>query len=151
MKKQIILLTAIVFTSFFMKETNAQSALKPVYAHWMAGSESVTMDVAYNKGVPKPNALTFKMFFDKNVLSKYSADKLTFEFTWFHYYTTQKEYMDSYTVKYNSSNFTPENKYVISSSRENIMKGWWEVRVKAKYDNKEVYFNGTSKFQIYIQ
>ena len=134
-----------------MKDANAQSVLKPIHAYWMADTETVTMNKAYNDGISKPNELTFKMFFDKKGLSKYSAEQLSFEFTWFHYYTTQKEYMDSYTVKYSNSNFSSDNKYVISSSRENIMKGWWEVRVKAKYDNKEVVFNETTKFQIYVE
>ncbi|MEA2043472.1 MAG: hypothetical protein U9N85_13105 [Bacteroidota bacterium] len=151
MRKQLFIISALLLSPLFMITSKGQSVLKPIHAHWMASGSNVSISNGYNSGISKPGNLTFKMYFDKSTLKNYPSDRLTFEFIWFHYYVTQKEYMDSYTVNYSSSNFTNDNKYVISSTRENIMKGWWEVRVKAKYDNKQVQLNNIKKFQIYIK
>lgn len=150
MKIPVTTLVFALFFNFISTEIMGQSVIKPVHAYWQADGKSVSLSKGYNNGITKPEKLAFMMFFDRNALSKYSKSDLTFEFTWFHYYSRQKEYMDSYTVRYSQSNVSDNDKYVIRSARENILSGWWEVRVKARYDGKEVYFNGMNKFQIHV-
>jgi hypothetical protein len=150
MKKFYTTLAFAIIFNFLTIELMGQSVMKPVHAYWQANGQTVSLSTGYNQGIPKPDKLAFVMFFDKSIVSKYSASDLTFEFTWFHYYSTQKEYMDSYTIRYSQSNVSDNNKYVIRSERENILSGWWEVRVKAHYDGEEVQFKGLNKFQIHV-
>jgi hypothetical protein len=94
--------------------------------------------------------LTIELYFDKSILNSYSKDKMNFEFKWFYYYVTQKEFMDSYTVTYNESAVPSANAFSISSTRGNIRSGWWEVQVISKADGEVVGFQEVSRFQIYI-
>lgn len=151
MRTKIFSLFLLLFFSVLVQALAAQSAMKPVHAYWKADGKTVSLSKGYHDGTEQPSELTFVMFFDQNVLKRYSKSHLTFEFTWFHYYSTQKEYMDSYTVRYNGANISDSNKYVVTSKRGNILPGWWEVRVRALYDNKAVHFKGLDKFQILIK
>lgn len=138
----------LIFMTF---QLMGQSVIVPEHAYWKADTETISLSKGYNEGVTKPDKLSFVMFFNQDVLNKYRAGDLSFEFVWFHYYTTEKEYMDSYTVKYDQSNVNKSNKYVIQSTRGNILSGWWEVRIKARYDGKYLNFRGMDKFQIYVK
>ncbi len=151
MKAQGKILLSLIISILLSMELMGQSVLKPEHAFWKADESTVSLSKGYNEGISKPTNLSFVMFFDQEIIQKYGKGDLSFEFIWFHYYTTEKEYMDSYTVKYNLSNVNRSKKYEIKSSRGNILSGWWEVRVKARYDGKNVRFRGMDKFQIYVK
>ena len=149
MKKLQIIIFATIFL-FATSSLSAQSQIVPSKVLWKAGKETVSLKVAHDKGIKKTKELSLELFFNNDILKKYTKEKLKFEFKWFHYYSRKKVFMDSYTVNYNDSKIPESSDFQISSSRGNITHGWWEVVVIAKHDNKVIEFNGQKKFQIWI-
>lgn len=153
MKSSIIkyLTFFLVFIFLFnFSNLKAQLSVTPIDVSWLVDGQKVTLKKGYNEGVNKCEKLTIQLFFDKSILKTYSKDQLNFEFKWFYYYVTKKEFMDSYTVTYNGSAVSGNNSFSISSSRENIGHGWWEVQVISKIDGKSVAFDNIARFQIYV-
>ncbi len=145
-----IISISLIFILVFNKSVFSQSEIKPVHAVWMADNKLVSLKRGYT-GVLKPNELTLKLFFDKNISKKYSKDQLELEFKWFHFYSTKKEFMDSYTISYDKNFETLEKVITTSSKRSNITKGWWEVVVIAKHDNKPITFGAKKRFIIFFK
>ena len=145
-----IILISLIMISLFNKSAFSQSEIKPVHAVWMADDKPVSLKRGYT-GVIKPNELTLKLFFEKNISKKYSNEDLKLVFKWFHFYSTKKEFMDSYTISYDKNFETLEKVISASSKRSNITKGWWEVVVIAKYDNKPITFGAKKRFIIFFK
>ncbi len=148
MRAKILILILLTTLSLNLM---GQSVIKPAHAFWKADQTTISLDKAYNIGIEKPNELEFTMFFDIEFLKEQEVQNLDFEIIWFYFYSTEKEYMDSYTIKYDEKNINKNNKYEIKSKIKNMQSGWWEVVVKSKYDNKDVRFNKVNKFQIYLK
>lgn len=139
---------ALAFFVWPIKSVNAQ--IVPVKVEWIADGATVSLEQGYKKGIPAPEKLTLSLHFDKSLLKKYTNEQLSFEFKWFYYYVTKKEFMDSYTIKFSSSQIINDNTFNVISSRGNIRHGWWEVQVISKADGEIMKFGELSRFQIYI-
>ena len=149
MKTIKITFFAILFL-FTTSLLSAQSAIAPAKIMWKADKQAISLKTAHDKGINKTDKLTLELFFKNDILKTYSKEKLKFEFKWFHYYSREKVFMDSYTVKYDDNKVPEKSDFKITSFRGNITHGWWEVVVIAKYDNKVVEFKGQKKFQIWV-
>ncbi len=150
-KLSIYSLVTLVIILIFSNLISAQSEIKAEHAVWRADNHTVSLKRAYVPGIKRPTELTLKVFFDNSLIEKY--DSLEFEFKWYHYYVTKREFMDSYSTNYKEENKINENSFCLFSSRKNITPGWWEVQVIAKYDNKPVKLNkgNIKKFQIFVK
>ncbi len=149
LKKTALILLATLLISFsYINTVNAQ--ITPTYAEWVVDGKSISLEKAYKEGITTPQKLSLKLHFDKSLLKKYSQEQLKFEFKWFYYYVTQKEFMDSYTVSYNANTSSSDKTFTTLSSRGNIRHGWWEVQVVSKADGQIIKFGDISRFQIYV-
>ncbi len=149
MKKIIFIIIGIFFIGYGFSQS---SVIKPKHINWLADGKLVSLKTGFEKGVPSPEKLSLVVVFPNDIDQNIAKEKLKFKFNWYYYYATKKEFMDSYTVSYDKGKVVESNNsFRIKSSRSNIHKGWWEVEVIAKYDNKPVKFNNIVKYQIYIQ
>jgi hypothetical protein len=141
----VLIFTSLSFTAF------SQSIITPATVQWKADQNDVSLKTGFEVGIAAPAILTLELYFENSILKEVPKEKLTFEFRWFHYYSTRKDFMDSYTVPYDKEKAGEGNKFKISSSRSNITRGWWEVQVISKVDGKTVKYNDLDKFQIYVK
>ena len=151
--KNTVYFALIILLSFaFSQQVKSQSIIKPSEISWKSNGKSISLSDAYNKGVKNSNELGIEVFLDKSLKKKYTKEQLTFEFKWFHYYATQKSFMDSYIISYNeiADDVDTDKLFTISSKRKKVTKGWWEVLIIAKIDGKPVQLGKVSRFQIYI-
>lgn len=150
-KKLSVYASAILIIILISADSSfSQSEMFAAHVIWKADEQPVPLKIAYETGIAKPEELTLKVFFKKDSIAKYSNEDLRFEFRWFHYYVTEKELMDAFTVNYDERQELDDSFY-LSSSRKNLTPGWWEVHIIAKYDKKPVFFGKIQKFQIFIQ
>lgn len=130
----------------------SQSELKPAYVSWNADGKDVSVEDGYNQGISKPEELGITVYFEKELLDKYEKKDFTLEFRWFYYYTTQREFMNKQTINYDPRlSEKREDLFSVSSMRQNISPGWWEVHIIAKYDNKRIVSKDIKRFQVYIK
>lgn len=145
-----ILSLTLIFLSFTAYKSMAQKAINPDKVFWKTDKTTVKLSQAM-KGASKPEQLTLQLMFEKSKVKNVSKENMTYEFKWFYYYTREKRFMDTYTVKSDDIVQNEDNYIVISSTRKNIMKGWWEVRVVAKNTKQPITFEGNKRFLIYIE
>ncbi len=139
------------FLVFAQNKAFSQSIIIPEKVQWRADRTEVSLKTGFDVGIDAPKSLTLELIFSNELLKEIPKDKLSFEFRWFHYYSTRKDFMDSYTIPYDKDKPETGNFFTISSTRKNITRGWWEVQVISKLDEKEVQYKELKKFQIYIK
>ena len=135
-----------------MTTINAQtiSSLTPTHVIWSADGKQVTLKNG-NYGIAQPDSLSLKVYFREEYIKKFDKEKVNFEFKWYYFFSTRKQLIESNTVKYNPNHFQSDNSYLVSSTKGNLTKGWWEVQVKSGTDNGLIEFGKIYKFQILIQ
>lgn len=141
-----ILIFALNFNVF-----SQNSDVIPEHVNWIADKQEWSLKIGFEKGIPEPEELCLQLIFPSDYNKSELKDKLSFQFNWYYYYATKKEFMDSYSISYDKTKDETPNGLSVKSSRKNIHKGWWEVEVISKIDNKPVSFNSATKFQIYIK
>ena len=151
MKKLISIL--IIFASISLLTTiNAQSisSLAPTHVIWAADGQQVTLKNG-SYGIAKHDSLSLKIYFRKEYIKKFDEEKLNFEVKWYYFFSTRKQIIESKVVKYNANHFQTDNSYLISSTKGNLTKGWWEVQIVSGTDNGLIEFGNIYKFQILIK
>jgi len=150
--KKISLLLAILISMFFISKTNAQgiSKLKPTQIIWSAdGNKTTLKDATY--GIEKPDSLSINILFREDYVRTFEQKDLNFEVRWYYYFSTRRKLIETQFVSFNEKNFKENGSYLISSSKGNISKGWWEVQIIAKKDNGLLQIGKLNKYQILIK
>ena len=129
--------------------SNAQSLPTPTHAAWKADKDAVSLKNAY-LGVSTPKTLTFEILFSEEDAEKMKAAGTELEFKWYYYYATSKEFMDSYTISYDEAVSDGFKQTALTSTKEDITSGWWEVQVVVVGSDKSVSFKNTTQFQIFV-
>jgi len=150
--KKITLLLAILISVSFLSKLNAQviSKFKPTQIIWSAdGNKTTLKDAIY--GIEKPDSLSLNILFREDYIRTFAEKDLTFEVRWYYYFSTRRKLIETQAISFNSNNFKKNGSYLVSSSKGNISKGWWEVQIIAKKDNGLLQIGKLNKYQILIK
>ncbi len=151
MKKFTLYLLVLIGVAFIAK-TNAQpvSNIKPAHVIWEADNAKTTIkDGGY--GIQQPDSLSLNVFFKEEYIRQLSKHERDFEFKWYFYFSTRKKLIESQIIKFDENNFKEDGSYLITSTVGNVTKGWWEVQVFSRKDNKVLQIGKLTKFQILIK
>ncbi len=150
--KKITLLLAILIGVSFLSKINAQviSKLKPTQIIWSADNKKTTLKEGVY-GIKQPDSLTINVFFRGDYIKAFDEKDLNFEVRWYYYFSTRRKLIETQTISYNQNNFKNNGSYLVSSTKGNISKGWWEVQIIAKKDNGILQIGKLKKYQILIK
>ena len=145
MKQFTYLITLFLFlnTSFGVISQNA-SRIKPTKILWIADGEKITIEQA-QKGIQMPINLSIAVVLNNNVIQKLDGQKL--EFKWYKRGATRDVLMNSF-IKQISKQAAIGSEYSIKTSRSNLKKGWWKVKVEAYIDRKLLSYKNKQEFWI---
>lgn len=152
--KKILLFSAVLLGIFLTKNTFAQdkiSKITPTHIIWnVNGSKTTLKEGSY--GVGKADSLTIKVFFKDEIIRNLEGKgSLDFEFRWYYYFSTKKKLVETQVIKFSQDNYQQNGSYLISSTKKNISKGWWEVQIISKNDNGYLRIGKLKRFQIFVK
>jgi len=121
-------------------------------ATWIVDGQEINLAYALKNGITIPSNLEFEIKFEPNSLKDKKLNDMKFEVKWYRYGATRRYLTDSFVCKIESEKaLEGEETHKISSTRKNIKSGWWEVEVKAYFDNGLLAYNGRTQFQILVK
>ena len=120
------------------------SKIKTKQIMWIADGKKISIEAA-QKGIKKPERLSIMVILENDVVQRHDGQKL--EFKWYKIGSTRPYLTNSFIKKISKQKAT-ESTYKIITSRPNLKKGWWKVKIEAYVDRKMLSYQNKQDFWI---
>ncbi len=151
MKKALLLPVLLLFlgVNIFAQNFGVQkiSKVRPDLVIWKADGNTFTLKQA-RAGIVTPNKLSIEVYLDTSF--RKVLNKQNFEFRWYYYLSTRRKLMDTQIVPVSKAKIK-DGSLVITSSKTDLTKGWWEVQIVSTSDRGFVQFGKNISFQIFLK
>jgi len=134
----------LFFSISFNGYSQNASKIKPVKIYWIADGKIINIERA-QKGIATPGNLSLAIVLNNDVVHQFDGQKL--EFKWYKRGST-RDYLTNSFEKQISKQAAIRNGYTIKTSRSNLKKGWWKVKVEAYIDRKLLSYQNKQEFWI---